>query len=315
MKTKAICIIFFAMSAVLALGQARKPILMVVPADNWCVRNGYFVTHKGQEKTVDVPDYEKAVLRDDNCIQVITKINTLMADRGFPLKDFSAAVKFMESNRVMDAVGQLKSGTKMVETPLDVLKRMSHADIVIDLNWTVNTVGPRRSITYSLAAIDAYTNKQIAGFQGTGNPSFAASTPVLLEEAVIGGIDGFTSQLQAHFDDMVANGREVLLEIRLVSNKQGINLNTEYKGTELTDIIDDWVAANTVNHRYNLSQGSKNFLRFEQVRIPLFNADGVPTDTRRWARELVKHLTSQYAIPCRVDIRGLGMAVVMIGEK
>lgn len=31
--------------------------------------------------------------------------------------------------------------------------------------------------------------------------------------------------------------------------------------------------------------------------------------------ELVKTLSSKYQIPCRVDIRGLGKAVVMIGEK
>ena len=238
-----------------------------------------------------------------------------MADRGFPLKDFSSVVKHMENNHVMDAVTQLKSGAKMIETPLDVMKRMAQADIVIELNWTVNAIGPKRSITYSLAAIDAYTNKQVAGFQGTGTPSFEAATSLLLEEAVLAGIDQFASQLQSHFDDMVENGREVLLEVRLISNKKGIDLHTDYNGEELTDIIDDWVAANTVNHRYNLSQGSENFLRFEQVRIPLFNAEGVPIDTRRWARELVKHLTSKYMIPCRVDIRGLGMAIVMVGEK
>ena len=303
------------MLTILTCAQVKKPTLMVIPADNWCIRNGYSVSYNNQGNTVNIPNYEKAVLYDNDCKQVITKINTLMADRSFPLKDFSSVVKYLETNKVMDAVTQLKSGAKMVESPLDVLKRMAHADIVIELNWTVNTIGPKRSITYSLAAIDAYTNKQVAGFQGTGMPSFEAATSLLLEEAVLAGIDQFAIQLQSHFDDMVENGREVLLEVRLMSNKQGIDLHTEYKGEELTDIIDDWVASNTVNHRYNLSQGSENFLRFEQVRIPLFNAEGVPIDTRRWARELVKYLTSKYMIPCRVDIRGLGLAMVMIGEK
>lgn len=303
------------MLTILTCAQVKKPTLMVIPADNWCIRNGYSVSYNNQGNTVNIPNYEKAVLYDNDCKQVITKINTLMADRSFPLKDFSSVVKYLETNKVMDAVTQLKSGAKMVESPLDVLKRMAHADIVIELNWTVNTIGPKRSITYSLAAIDAYTNKQVAGFQGTGMPSFEAATSLLLEEAVLAGIDQFAIQLQSHFDDMVENGREVLLEVRLMSNKQGIDLHTEYKGEELTDIIDDWVASNTVNHRYNLSQGSENFLRFEQVRIPLFNVEGVPIDTRRWARELVKYLTSKYMIPCRVDIRGLGMAMVMIGEK
>ena len=56
-------------------------------------------------------------------------------------------------------------------------------------------------------------------------------------------------------------------------------------------------------------------MKFEQIRIALYQANGRPNDTRRWSRELVKALSSKYQIPCRVDIRGLGKAVVMIGEK
>ena len=89
---------------------------------------------------------------------------------------------------------------------------------------------------------------------------------------------------------------------------------SEYEGEELTDIIDDWVSDNSVNHRYNLSQGSNNFLKFEQIRIPLFQANGRPNDTRRWTRDLSKFLTTKYQISSKVDIRGLGKAVLLIGE-
>ena len=238
-----------------------------------------------------------------------------MSDRQFPLKDLSAVTKSMETNQAMDAVTTSRSGAGLAESPLDVIKRNANADIIIELNWSVNTTGPKHSITYSLAAKDAYTDKQIAGCQGTGTPSFSAEIPVLLEEAVIGNMDNFTSQLQAHFDDMMENGREVTMEVKVVDNGSGIDMTSEYGGDELTDIIDDWVSDNSVNHRYNLSQGSENFLKFEQIRIALYQANGRANDTRRWARELVKFLTSKYQIPCRVDIRGLGKAVVMIGEK
>lgn len=307
--------LFVVVLAMSATAQVKKPTLMVVPADNWCVKNGFITKFNDQGTMVDVPNYKRALQNSSDCYNVITKINTLMSDRQFPLKDLSAVTKSMETNQTMDAVTTSKSGAGLAESPLDVIKRNANADIIIELNWTVNSTGPKRSITYSLAAKDAYTDKQVAGCQGTGTPSFSAEIPVLLEEAVIGNMDNFTSQLQAHFDDMMENGREVSMEVKVVDNGSGIDMTSEYGGDELTDIIDDWVSDNSVNHRYNLSQGSENFLKFEQIRIALYQANGRPNDTRRWARELVKFLTSKYQIPCRVDIRGLGKAVVMVGEK
>ncbi|MEE1316182.1 MAG: DUF6175 family protein [Prevotella sp.] len=312
---KILSIMIVAMLALSASSQVKKPTLMVVPADNWCVKNGYITKFNDQGAMVDVPNYKRALQNSSDCYNVITKINTLMNDRQFPLKDLSAVTKSMETNQAMDAVTTSKSGAGLAESPLDVIKRNVNADIIIELNWSVNTTGPKRSITYSLAAKDAYTDKQVAGCQGTGIPSFSAEIPVLLEEAVIGNMDNFTSQLQAHFDDMMENGREVTMEVKVVDNGSGIDMTCEYGGDELTDIIDNWVSDNSVNHRYNLSQGSENFLKFEQIRIALYQANGRPNDTRRWARELAKFLTSKYQIPCRVDIRGLGKAVVMIGEK
>lgn len=302
------------MLTTLSFGQAKKPTLMVVPADNWCIANNYVDKINDQGTVQDVPNYKRALQNSSECYNVITKINTLMSDRSFPLKDLSSVLKSMTNNTVMDIVTTSSSGAELAESTLDLIKRNSNADIILELNWQVNTVGPKKSITYSLAAKDSYTDKQIAGTQGTGSPSFSADLPVLLEEAVVANMDNFCAQLQAHFDDMMENGREVTMEVKVLEDGSGINLASEYEGEELTDIIDDWVSDNSVNHRYNLSQGSNNFLKFEQIRIPLFQANGRPNDTRRWTRDLSKFLTTKYQISSKVDIRGLGKAVLLIGE-
>ena len=315
MKKIIICSLLIVFMAIVTKAQVKKPTLMVVPADNWCVKNGYMDKFNDQGTVVNAPNYKRALQNSSECYNVITKINALMSDRSFPLKDLSAVTKSLETNQAMDAVTTTKSGAGLSESPLDIIKRNANADIIIELNWSINTTGPKRSVTFSLAAKDAYTDKQVAGCQGTGSPSFSSDTSVLLEEAVIGSMDNFTSQLQAHFDDMMENGREVSMEVKVVDNGSGIDLTKEYGGDELTDIIDDWVSDNSVNHRYNLSQGSENFLKFEQIRIALYQANGRPNDTRRWARELVKMLSSKDQVPCRVDIRGLGKAAVMLGEK
>ena len=65
-----------------------------------------------------------------------------------------------------------KEGGELNESPIDKLKKVAKADIWLQMTWSVNTVGPKKSITFNLQGLDAYTDKQIAGASGTGEPSF-----------------------------------------------------------------------------------------------------------------------------------------------
>ena len=138
------------MLTTLSFGQAKKPTLMVVPADNWCIANNYVDKINDQGTVKDVPNYKRALQNSSECYNVITKINTLMSDRSFPLKDLSSVLKSMANNTVMDIVTTSSSGAELAESTLDLIKRNSNADIILELNWQVNTVGPKKSITYSL---------------------------------------------------------------------------------------------------------------------------------------------------------------------
>lgn len=209
-----------------------------------------------------------------------------MSDRGFPLKDMSQSLK---------NIGQVRT------------------DILMEVGWKVNKTGPKRSVTYTLRGVDAYTLKQIAAGSGTGKPSFSAELPVLIEEAVLERMDNFADQLQAHFDDLLENGREVSVDIRAVN---GIEFNNEYNGEELTDIIDEWMALNTVGHRYSLSNATETMLDFEQVRIPLYADNGMALDTRRFVNDLRKTLSAApYNIPCKIETEGLGKVRLILGTK
>ena len=189
------------------------------------------------------------------------------------------------------------------------------ADILIEVVWNINTMGPKRSVTYTLRGLDAYTNKQVAATQGTGEPSMAAEVAVLLEEAVVDKMDAFVSQLQKHFDDLMANGREVALEVRVFDNGSGVNLESEFGGAELQEIIEDWVAQNTVAHRFSLTDATENMMLFEQVRIPLYRENGMARDTRSFANDLRKYLNQKANLTCKVMTKGLGKAELVIGEK
>ena len=309
-------IALLALCSLAAMGQAKKPTLMVVPSDAWCKEHGYEQTFDNQGVSEQIPDYKAAVSADKQLNAVMSKINILMADRGFPLKDLQQTIKSISNLSAEDRLVRSKaSGATIAESPLDRLRRTAKADIILEIDWTVNTVGPKSSITYNLRALDAYSNKQVAGAEGTGKGSFSAEIPILLEEAVQDHMDSFVERLQQHFDDLLANGREVVLDMRVFEGSE-VDFEKEYDGYELNEVIDNWLADNCVNHRFSKSDATESMILYEQVRIPLYKANGTAQDTYGFARELARFLgAAPYNIPVNTINRGLGRCLLIFGEK
>lgn len=310
-------LLLFASMALLAFAQAKKPTIMVIPDDPWCAEHGYVQEFTNQGKTTMVTDYERAVRTDMDLVNAITKVGELMTERGMNLKDLQSIIQDMnQSNAEDEMTKSLTSGATLAETPYEKLLNRAKADIVIKLQWRINTSGPRASVTYTLKGIDSYTKKQIAAATGTGQPSSYSEPALLLEEACVEKMDAFVAQLQAHFEDLLENGREVSINVRMFDNGSGISFNDEYGDSELTDVIDDWMAENTVNHRYNLSDASDYVLRFEQVRIPLYRPNGRPMDTKSFVTQLKKYLANApYNLTSKLLTKGLGRVDLVIGEK
>ena len=314
---KKIILSFFAsLLAISAFSQAKLPKLMVVPSDVWCFEHHYMDTIDVMGETEVIPNYKKALQSNRELMAVISKINILMADRGFPLQDLSQAIRSIQRIDQENSVIRTKeSGASLAESPLDQLRRTAKADIILEVDWGINQTGPKRSVTYNLRGLDAYSNKQVAGAEGTGAPSFSAELPVLIEEAVMNHMDNFTAQLQQHFDDIMAKGRETVIELQILDNGQDLDFETEFSGKELGEIITEWMVKNTVEKRFTKSESTENYLLFEQVRIPLYNKE-TPLDADGFARQLRNYLRkSPYHINCKVVSRGLGRCLLIVGEK
>lgn len=315
MKKKPFLIAVFAFLACLSIMGQAKPTLMVVPSDSWCKERGFEQQFDNQGVLEQIPDYKKAVSTDTELNLVIAKINSLMAERGYPIKDLQNTIKSIANMSAEDQLISSKNDAGILESPLDRIRRTAKADIILEIGWKVNSMGPENSITYILRAIDAYSNKQVAGSQGTGKSSFSAEVPVLLAEAVQDHMDNFLEGLQAHFDDIRTNGREVVLDLR-VFESSAVDFETEYDGYELCEVIDNWLAENCVNHQFSKSDATETFILYEQVRIPLLKPNGMSLDTYGFARELARFLGKEpYKIPVKTVNRGLGRCLLVFGEK
>ena len=317
MKKIFITLSLVAVGVVSVFGQAKKPTIMVVPSDNWCIQNGYIMEFDNQGTKMKIPNYKQALQESTDAKLVISAINGMMTERGFPLKDLEQTLKIIEQNAAEDNMTTSKDGYGITESPLDALKKTAKADIIMELTWKINTTGPKKSVTFILRGLDAYTGKQVASAQGTGAPSFSAEAPVLLQEAVTAHIDNFNAQLQSHFDDMFANGREITVRIKIWDGFDG-DLESEYgdDDEELGVIIEDWLADNTVKGRFSTTDMTESMALFEQVRIDMYNAKGRAQDARRFGRGLSKMLKNEpYLIVNKVMTKGLGEVTIVLGGK
>jgi hypothetical protein len=318
-KTVFLLLLILPFCSSLLWGQAKKPTLMIMPADVYCTKHGYVMTYDNQGMEQTLPDYTKALQNDSDLRLVISKISEMMVERGFPLKSLEGEMKKIQNQGAELEMMTSRSGAGISESPIDMLKSTAKADIILYLDFEVKSEGPKRYMVFNLVGQDAYSSKDVAVAAGAGDPSFSSAPEVLMEEAVLAKIDGFNSQLQSHFDDLFANGREVRIRVQ-VWDTSPVDLYEEfpYEGdeVELSTFIDDWMYENTKEGRYSFSDGSENFIMFEQVRIPLYDERERPIDTRRFVMELRKVLRREpFDLDSRVYTRGLGEAWLIIGEK
>lgn len=314
------------MVSIFVMGQAKKPILMVIPSDSYCDRNNYLQEFTDETGAVRyVSDYNSIFKSADSedLRLVIAELSKLFAERGFPLKDLEQTLKSMNNASIEESLlSSSSSGASIKSTPLDMVKNNAQPDIILDLDYMVKTRGPQRFITYVLRAVDAYSNKVIAANSGDGEPSASATVNQLLEVSVLNYIDSFSDQLMAYFEDMAVNGREIVVKLKVWDNLD-VNFETEYffedEELELVDIIDYWMQDYTVNHAPVRTRASENFINYEQVRIPLYK-ERKGRQSAIGAREFVNDLRSflrkdPFFLDSKIYERGLGEVWLIIGEK
>jgi hypothetical protein len=295
--------------------QQRKPTLMILPSDNWCTQRYFMTTFDNQGTRVQVPNYQQAFREDTELGAVVSKIGQLLTNLGYSLKDAEQELRNLAQREAEDNVTFARnSGAFLAESPLDILKRHARADIIIQVGWRVNNEARGRSVTFTLEAFDSYTSKRIATATGTGRASNDI-VPVLLENAVRSHIRNFDRQLSQFYTQTLRDGREILLTVRRWSDWSN-DLETEFNDKSLLDQIQDWLHKNTVKGQFNLSDATENIARFEQVRIPVTDKNGRAVDARSFAVELQRYLrTAPLNIPSRVMTRGLGEAILVLGEQ
>ena len=314
-KVRLIAVLIILMSTSAFSQAVNKPSIMIFPDDVWMNSNGFLKELDNQGVKTMVPDYTKALLNEE-LNQVITKIEEMMRFRGYPLENLSSSLKSIQDSEAIKSMETSEEGNSVQVSLKDKLLNAARPDIILYVSWKVNTLGPKKSVYFSLKAIDAGTNKPAGAASGTGNELIGATLGVMLETAVLSHIDNFNAQLMTYFDEMFAKGREITVEIQVFENAaKKINSEINEDGDELSDDIQKWMKANTVNGAFTIQTKTSTLMKMISVRIPLRDEDGTAFTADAFGTKLRKYMRKTYQLPCSSYPIGTGKVVLVIGGK
>lgn len=323
MVKKIILTLLAAGAACGVFAQAKKPTIMVVPSDAWCIRNGFIQEFNDQGQIKRIPDYRAAMQGNADIRTLVTAMGEFMAQQEFPIQSLEQELKRIQNEEAeFSVMTGSETGADIAESPIERLRRTARADIILDLDFEIRRIGPKRQVSFNLTALDAYTSKIISGNTGVGSNSGAA-IETLLQEAVLSFKDNFISGLLRHFKDLFDNGREIVIGLkRFDSSSVRFDTEFDYNGqtAELADIIDVWFEENTLNGRFTTKDRFSDLLRYDQVRIPIYGKSlsgrEVPIDAAAFIRPLANILKKDpYNTVVKIYPKGLGEVWLILGDK
>ena len=302
-------------TSVAQTGAPAAPSIMVVPSDNWCQTQGYMSEVQLNGVTHYQPEYRKALVSSSELKMAISTVNRLMSKQGFNLVDLEATLKNIETENAENAVTMSSSGAMINESPREQLARVARADLIFEITWAVNKMGPYSSVQWTLRALDSYSLKEVASAGSTSAKSTGVEMSVLLEESIASNMPPFLDLLRNYFTQLRTLGREVSLEFRIWADA-GFDFESDFEDDELGYVIKQWVKRNAVGGTVTPSQSSPNIIKYTNVRIPNVDADGYQLSAEDWMHKLARKLKKSPTIGGVTQYsKGLGTIILILGQK
>ncbi len=231
-------------SFVVAQVNTVQPSIMVVP----------FVPEGADMRTsLDVSNEKR---------QVIAQISGAFADRGFATKDFYANFKSVSQNAAFEDDAQTDLKSQIIQN--------SGADIFVEADINISRQSDGNSVRVVLKACEASTAKVLASKIGESGRFYTNDYGKLGAKAVEKAMDGFLSTMQQSFNDIVVNGRSIVVNITF-NEMSDYDTTSEVgdSGDELRDVLEEWMEQNAYKNYYHIQGTTAKKMIFDDVRIPL----------------------------------------------
>lgn len=305
-----------------AFAQMKRPNIMVVPSDAWCIQNGYYTEFEDFGTIRKIPDYRTALQQNSEMRSLIMDLGHMMEGYDYPLRDLEQMLKKVEQDEAEQALTMSRStGDMIAESPLDRLHRIAKCDIIIDVDYRTVKNGPFSSATLNIKAVDPYNAQTVASCPPAVTESVAANVETLLHSNVLNIETMLCPGIMKHFEDTYEHGRQArILLKRFEGCPYDFESGVSFQGdvAELGEVIVQWFAKNCIGGRFNIDDATEDTMDFNPARIPVrdvkFGLEQA-VEANDFARKLQGYLSDEYGIESKVTRKGLGEAWVILGEK
>jgi hypothetical protein len=288
------------------------PSVMVFPSDGMLKRLGYLKEKKNQGVVGYDRQYQQALIDDQSLKFAIAVIEEEFAKVGFPLDNLEQTLKQIV---VSSAVDEMANVSKDIRAEL---LNTARPDYLIELDYNLITDlksrNLNRSLTYSVRALDVYSNKTIASISKTNvgkEQKTDNDAATLIKEAFPNNFQDFRSQITQHYADLLANGVEITLRLA-TKNSSGISIDDYCGDKEVGESVVDWMKDNTVNQTYKMSKNTSSEIFFTNVRIYSQDEKGQKFTAYDFANSLKNEIKSGCGLDVSNKTQSIGDALIII---
>ena len=290
--------------------QQSLPSIMVIPSDNLLDQYGSLSTKVDNNgRKYVLRDYQRYLLANKDNKQVLSVIQEAFVGLNYPLTDLEQGLKQLSTAEATDIADELEKDSKTL------LLTTVQPDIILELDYK-NKIDlashdvTNRSLSYTLRAIDSYTNKVVSSV--SASEINGTETLNIMKSSLADNITDLSSDIVKYFSDILYRGREVTVRVS-VEKGSNIHLSDEnVEGDTYSDWIIDYMDTHTMKGAYKLQRNTNNELYFVNVRIKLLNDDGTQYSVYKWARDFNKAIRKGLGVKATNKAQGLGEVLVTI---
>lgn len=290
--------------------QQSLPSIMVIPSDNLLDQYGSLSTKVDNNgRKYVLRDYQRYLLANKDNKQVLSVIQEAFVGLNYPLTDLEQGLKQLSTAEATDIADELEKDSKTL------LLTTVQPDIILELDYK-NKIDlashdvTNRSLSYTLRAIDSYTNKVVSSV--SASEINGTETLNIMKSSLADNITDLSNDIVKYFSDILYRGREVTVRVS-VEKGSNIHLSDEnVEGDTYSDWIIDYMDTHTMKGAYKLQRNTNNELYFVNVRIKLLNDDGTQYSVYKWARDFNKAIRKGLGVKATNKAQGLGEVLVTI---
>ena len=299
-------------------GQAL-PQVMIIPSDQSLQSGGALRKVADGNQSFIIRDYAGFLISNGEFKNISAFIQETFAKKGYPLTDFEQCLKQLETQaatNIADGIG-MDAKTQLIQTARpDIIIEVGYYDENLGKNAALLSHRGARSkellLSYSISAIDAYTNKVVANISATGIKTSAVAESIRKDMSKDKKIAGFIADIEAYFADVLNNGREITVKINVAEDSNCNLADINIEGDTFSDWIIDYMKLNTIESAYKMISNTDYEITFTNVRIPLGNEDGTQYGVYDWARDFQKTIRKNLGLEVKNQSQGLGEVVLTV---